>query len=419
MLKFSFLGGAQEVGKSLIRMEFNGKSVILDAGVKLSEPVEYPHTPKSVDALILTHAHMDHSGMIPALHKKQSFPVYGTELTFEISHILQRDFVNVGKLKREKVPYSEKDIDRMITSEIITDYGRKVKLFGNIEFEFFDAGHIPGSASVLLDADGRKIFYTGDINTGDTRLQNGTILPEHADIVITESTYGDRSHPDRKKTENAFLDKVKEVTDRGNVALVPVFAVGRTQETLLILQDANLNVPVYLDGMGKTITRLTMQYSGCVRDAEKLHAAASSAIWVENERARRDICDEPCVIVTSAGMLDGGPVLSYLHKIRKNKGDCVLLTGYQTEDSNGRLLLDKGYVVDAMRRKKIKIECEVHQFDFSAHADREGLESIVKRLNPEHVICVHGDAEVCEEFAEGLHDYKTYVPKIGGNIAIE
>ncbi|RLI95340.1 MAG: MBL fold metallo-hydrolase [Candidatus Altiarchaeales archaeon] len=416
-IKFSFHGGAREVGRSCIQIEFENFSLMLDCGVKLRQDDGCPVLPEHTDALILSHAHLDHSGMVPALYRKNRLPIYSTDITFEISHMLQRDSVKINKLRREKEIYTNNDINEMRKSEICVNYGEKVKLRKNISFEMIDAGHIPGSASILIEMDDLKILYTGDIKTVDTYLQRGARVPR-ADILIIESTYGNKIHPNRKELEREFIDVVDETLRRKGIAVIAAFAVGRTQEVLMMLR--NLSYPIYLDGMGQDITRIFMQYPKYLRNPELLKESARTARWITNNEERRKAILKPSIIVTTAGMLNGGPILRYIQKLKNDKKSSVILTGYQVEGTNGRLLMENGYIVDESNNKKISVKMEKHQFDFSAHAGRNSLERIARDVNPEIAFVVHGDQEPATELGKFLTTIceKVYVPEVGDVIEI-
>lgn len=413
---FRFYGGAREVGRSCILLEHNGYRVLMDCGIKLN-PLGYPRLPDHVDSMLLSHAHLDHSGMVPALYKRDGPPVYATDLTFEISHLLQRDSIKINKLRKERFVYSSREMRRMQGAEVDLGYGERRGLTDEISFNLFDAGHIPGSASTLLQVGGQRVLYTGDIQVNDSRLLKGATDIPQADVLLIEGTYGDRIHPDRKEMEKAFLDMVDETLSRGGNVLVPAFAVGRSQEMLLILDK--IDYPVYLDGMSKTVTSLFLQYSGYLRDAAGLQDAANRARWVVNNSERKKAVSKPSVVVTTSGMLSGGPIMQYLHYLHGDEKSSILLTGFQVEGTNGRLLMDEGYVVDPWGNKKLRVDMMKHQFDFSAHAGRRSLEKIVERVNPEVVIVVHGDESVCLSFAEWLRESKeTYVPSIGDEVRV-
>lgn len=405
-----------EVGRSSIMIEHNGYSLMLDCGIRV-ETMECPAQPDHVDSLVLSHAHLDHSGMIPAIYKNHRIPIYSTDMTFEISQILQKDSIKIAKLRKQSLIYSDIDVANVQDSGINIRYRNERKLNDEISFEFYDAGHIPGSASILLNISGKKVLYTGDIKTKETYLQKGAEIP-NAEILITESTYGDRIHPNRVELEKEFRDKITETLNRRGIALVPAFAVGRSQEILMILRD--IGYPVYLDGLAKDITRIFLEYPEYIRDPKLLQDSANSAIWIEHNGERNEILNKPCIIVTTAGMLNGGPILYYLQRLHRNRNNGIFLTGYQVKGTNGRLLMDEGYVIDPLDNSRIRVNMEKHQFDFSAHAGRNSLERIAKRVNPEIVIVVHGDPESCLSFGEWLKGRvdEVYIPYVGNSIEL-
>ena len=414
--KFTFYGGAQEVGRSSILMDVNKYAVMMDCGLKIN-PMQYPQLPDHVDSMILSHAHLDHSGMIPALYKKNGLSLYATDLTFEIAHILQRDSVKINRIKQESLIYSEGDIRKMQGAEIDVPYGKTQRLTDDISFELIDAGHIPGSSCVLLDVCGKKVLYTGDIKLTDTHLLKGANVPK-ADILITESTYGDRVHDNRKETEKDFIRTIEETLSRGGTALIPAFAVGRSQEILMMLKD--FDEPVYLDGMSKAVTRLFLEYADYLKDPELFTEVAKKVNWVEHRGDRSRALSEPSIIVTTAGMLSGGPIMHYLGRLHKDSASSILLTGYQVEGTNGRLMMEEGYLIDPYKEKKLVVDMEKYRFDFSAHAGRHSLEKMVKKVNPDAAIVVHGDLSATESLGGWLSERcDAHVPKVGDSVTID
>jgi putative mRNA 3-end processing factor len=417
MVEFTLLGGAREVGKSSILVETDGVSLILDSGIKLTEPPTYPLPVEDASALILSHSHLDHCGNIPALYRQKPMPMYLTAVTQELSHMLQHDSLKIDKLKGYPLRYSDKDVDKMASNEIKAEYNKEYSIHGETSLTLYNAGHIPGSAGVMLETDGRKIFYTGDTKASETRLQPKAEYPEKADIVICESTYGDRNHPDRRDVESEFLAEVESTLDRGGIALIPAFAIGRAQEILLVLRD--MDYDVYLDGMAKKASQIILKHSDSVKNPDLLHEVVSNSSWVKSRQQRKQILKEPCIIVTTAGMLEGGPVVDYLGRLHRDSNSSIILTGFQVEDCNGRLLLDKGFIVDEVSGRKFKVNMNVSQYDFSAHSDQGELVKTVRDMNPQEVILVHGDPESCDALAQELSEFNVHVPELGESINIE
>ncbi|MBD3260451.1 MAG: MBL fold metallo-hydrolase [Candidatus Altiarchaeales archaeon] len=405
------------MGKSSVQIRSGDLNIICDAGIKLDEPPTHPLDPGKIDALFLSHSHLDHCGYIPGFFARQKFPLYLTKPAAEVSHMLQMDSLKIDRLKGYKTSYSESDVERLSASEIPVGYGEKKRFHGKMDFTFLDAGHIPGSAGILFELEGKKVFYTGDTNAHKTRLLNEAQYPEEVDVLICESTYGGRLHPPRGIVEKKFLEDVKDTLERGGIALVPAFAVGRAQEVLMVLRD--LMEPIYLDGMARKAAHMMLKYPEFLANPKQLEEAVSNAYMVEGRRMRREIVRQgPAVIVTTAGMLEGGPVLDYLGRLHNDPNSSIILTGYQVEDTNGRLLIEKGFVVDEESRKRFKVDMNISQYDFSAHSDHNSLVESTKKMNPEHVVLVHGDLEAENALKQDLDGFKVHTPKIGDVLGV-
>jgi len=405
-----------EVGKSSVLMQTDGLDIVFDCGLKLTDPPTAPLPVEGVNALFLSHAHLDHCGNIPALHRENRMPVYGTSVTFELSHMLQEDTIKIDKLRGYPLKYTEKDIARMTQGEIHVQQGREYRFHNKIDFTYIDAGHIPGSAGILVATEGKNVFYTGDTHSTETRLMQKAQYPDHADIVISESTYGNRLHPDRREVERQFLSEVDEVMERGGTALIPVFAIGRTQEILLLLNETEW--PIYLDGMARRASQTILRYPDTIKNHTLLQEAVNNTVWVKNRRQRKKICAEPAVIVTTAGMLEGGPVLDYLSYLHKDPNSNIILTGYQVEDTNGHILVEKGYILDEDTGQKFQVDMNVSQYDFSAHSDKNELVRTIKDMNPEEIILMHGDPESVEELRGEFGEKNVHTPGLGDAIEL-
>jgi putative mRNA 3-end processing factor len=254
--------------------------------------------------------------------------------------------------------------------------------------------------------------YSGDIHTINTKLV-GPARPVDCENLFVEGTYGGRVHPPRKELEESFLDKVAEVTDRGGRVLIPCFATGRTQEMMVMLR--NTGYDMWVDGMGRSISRLYMNYPEYLLDHKKFKSAKRVFQEVRNP-SMRSLSSKGEVIVTTGGMLDGGPVLGYLRDFGKNPKNAVLLVGYQAEDTNGRMLLENGSVM--MDGEPVKIACEVQKYEFSAHADHEQILEFVRRCDPTNVIFMHSDTrELLESDLRG--DYNVILPKLGEEFTLD
>lgn len=425
-MKVKFLGGCNEVGRSAILVD---NEIIMDYGLRPSDPPEIPLRSDSISpkSVIVSHAHLDHSGMVPSLMAGGGMApeIYMTSVTGDLTRLLGRDTIKVGKEQGFNF-FSEADIRKMEEHTHPVAYGDRIALDGSLggdyELELCNAGHIPGSSSVYLKKESEDIslFYTGDIKTGETRLMKSASTSDFptSDILFIESTYYGREHRNRKELEREFIDSITETLDSGGNAIVPCFAVGRTQEIVMILHSYGLTP--YVDGMGLSVFSLFKNHPSFLKNAKALNAAFSDAQFVNSKR-RKKALSEPSVIVTTAGMLNGGPVLYYLKKMHGDRRSKVLLTGYQIEGTNGRRLVEEGCVdVDG---EIVKVNAGTEQYDFSAHAGDSELKALVSRFcrnGTEVVFMVHG--EQTKEFAAWAVDNlgcDAIAPKNGEEFVIE
>jgi putative mRNA 3-end processing factor len=412
-----FFGGAQEVGRSAIL--FKGeKSFMLDYGVKLDHKTEYPVSLPSIDACVVSHAHLDHSGFLPAIYDEQLVPTFGTPPTLELSKLLLEDSLNIAKKERTQPKFHKRQI-RTLENRFISMNYQQTQRFGDYEITLHDAGHITGSAITLIEnknaGENKRLVYTGDFKLHEQLLHGGAEVVK-SDVLVIESTYATRHHPDREELTKNFINEINETLERGGTALVPVFAVGRSQEILAILEKHGLGGATYIDGMARSATKIATGHPKFIKNADLLSKAINEANWIDEANERKGALDGPSVILTTAGMLNGGPVLHYITKLNKNSK--IFLTGYQVEGTNGRRLLEgKSIIVDDM---EVKIQTPVSFYDFSAHAGMNELYEYVNRSSPHTVVCVHGDKENTEAFAETLRGegFDAYAPKVGDTIRL-
>ncbi len=417
------LGGGGEVGGNAFLIQNKSTNVMLDYGVKIQpEPPTYPISPRRrIDAIILSHSHLDHCGGIPALYTKSArgnYPTFFTnEVTLETTKLLIKDSMKISKLEQYPMPFNEYDVKAMVSSAQTMSYRHKFDL-GSFKCEFYDAGHIPGSvATLLMDKDtGKRIFYTGDIGYKDTHLLKGCNLPNKVDTLILESTYAKKDHPPRQKEEERFIQELEETLANNEKALIPVFAVGRSQEVLLTLEKyAN---KAALDGMAKAASDIILQYPNYIREPERLRRILDKVMWVQNQNDRKHVLDKIPIIVSTAGMLSGGPMVYYLKELKSNPNVHLMFTGFLVEDSPGRNLIKTS--VYENDEEKFHFQGRMSQYDFSGHAGHHELLKIIEKTQPSKVICIHGDhtKEFAAEIRQRYKNIETIAPKNGETVKI-
>ncbi len=409
-MEIRFLGGAGEVGRSAILVD---DSLLLDYGMKTTTPPQFPVSSVEPAAVVASHGHLDHVGTIPSLLSgDRRPPVHWTPPTRELAFTLARDTLKLQGGTYD-CPFTGVDIERMTQVSETHGYREPFEAAGH-EVTFFDAGHIPGSAHVLVDDGETRLLYTGDFHTDEQRLVAGTTDRPDADVVICESTYSDVEHEDRETVERRFAESVRTTLWEGGTVVVPAFAIGRTQEMLMVCEA--YDIPCYVDGMGKQVTEMVRRHPAFVRDADALGRAKSHARFVTGrDGQRRRVADQNVAIVTTSGMLSGGPAMSYIPEIRRNPTNKITLTGYQVAGTPGRELLETGSAEIDGRR--MPISAGVESYDFSAHADRDGLYSLLGSYRDATVLVNHGDR--CADFADELtqNGYRATAPAVGETVS--
>ena len=419
MARIRVLGSGKEVGRAALLVESKGRGLLMDYGVNFDDmdrPIFPGHVrPRDLEAVILTHSHLDHIGAAPSLFISMMPRLLATPLTLDVSRLLLLDMI---KLNGPYLPYDETSVDDMLANAETVDYEQEVDA-GPFTVRFLDSGHIPGSASVLVEVEGRRILYTSDINNIYTKLVGPARLDGvKADIVIIESTYGDSNHPPRVETEDRFYRSVREVVEAGGTVLVPAFSVSRGQEIMAILAERGMEYPVWVDGMIRQVTDLYLAHGKYVRLRELLERAAEEFRFVRGWQDRRRAFKKPGVIIASAGMLKGGPSLYYLKKMAGSDRNAVFLVSFQAPGTPGRSIVEQGVFGD----DEIPVKARVEWFDFSSHIDQRGILEILSGLNGvEKVVLVHGDPHAQEILAKTIVDrldLDVEIPESGATVEV-
>jgi len=396
-LQVGFLGGAREVGRMGIHVKTAKTQVVIDYGVMLDREPGFPmHVPpKDLDAVILTHSHLDHSGAIPIFYINDKKPLYTNQLNLELTQVLIQDFIHLSSYY---LPFEYLELKSMMKNSHHLDFGQHEQV-GDMKVSLYNAGHTPGSAQVLIDGDGKKILYTGDFNTEDSKLLKGAAMDyKDLDAIIIESTYANEDHTPRPELEKDFVDTATEVVERGGTVLIPAFGVGRAQEIASVLTANHFEYPIVFDGMAREASRIILKHKEFLRDPKQFANTMNTVEWVEGWRDRRRALKNPSVIISPAGMLKGGPSQFYLSKVGKKANNAIFLVSYQIPGTPGRQLMEKG--VTTIDGKVKKVKARFKHFDFSSHCGTTMLKESLKKLGGKpKVFVVHGAEGNCELLA--------------------
>jgi hypothetical protein len=369
-------------------------------------------------------------GFVPFLYKYGfEGPVYCTPPTRDLAALLQLDYVDIAEREDKPLPYDKKDIKNFIQHVITLDYGDVTDISPDVRITFHNAGHILGSAitHVHIGEGLYNLVYTGDIKFDRTRLFSPAVYSfPRLETLILESTYGgaDDIQPNRPDAEKEFIKIVMDTVKRGGKTIVPVFSVGRAQEIMILLEDCKRKgifdgAPVYLDGMIWESTAIHTAYPEYLcpdlRD-QILHQGlnpflSDMFVRVANSDQRKQVIEgESSVILATAGMMTGGPVIEYFKTLAPDPRNSLIFVGYQSEGSLGRKI-QKGWREVPLRgaggrAEEVKVNMSIHTVDgFSGHSDRAQLLNYVRRINPkpERVICCHGEDTKCMDLASTIH----------------
>lgn len=444
MVKITTFGAAQEIGRSAILVEDKDTKVLLDCGLKIrpkmptAKPIGLDEHVSDLNGILVSHAHFDHTGYLPGVVRLgYEGPIHMTHPTRDICRILFRDHL---KIEGERHWSEENLYDTLYQTELYY-YNEKFHVADGVTAEFYDAGHILGSASILLDWKGKLIFYTGDINTFETPYHDSNKYPTVDDVslVISEATNGLRDLPDREFPNNDIIDAIYKTYSKGGITIIPTFALGRGQEIEAILAQEfdDQEFTIYLDGMLLKMNDIYRRYFHEYWVSKKiLNWCRDRRIAVPydlrnfipiNKNLAEDINafrnmivneNRPNIIISTSGMLEGGPIHSYLHYGADKAENLIAITGYQVEGTLGREILDGERKVKLFRWDdkggiNLNIKAEVQQFRFSGHAQRNELLKMIRAINSKNIVFVHGLKESASALKNELGDkYRIYIPEI-------
>jgi len=436
-VRVTMLGCCREVGRAAFLLSTPESKVLIDCGEKpdnSSNNAPYLYVPEihplsQLDAVVLTHAHLDHCALIPLLYKYgYDGPVYSTPPTRDLSAMLQLDYLDVVSKEDRKIPYSSNEVKSYIKHSITLNYGSVTDIAPDIKLTFHNAGHILGSAIAHFHVgDGLyNIAFTGDFNYSKSRLFNpATNQFPRLEAIFMESTYGGSGdiQPARAEAEEKLYETISSVISRGGKVIIPAFAVGRSQEVMLALEEGIRKekipaVKIYLDGMIREATAIHTTYPEYLNSElrnqifkEGLNPfLADCFVSVDSSDLREKVMNgDPCVIITTSGMLNGGPVMEYLSGLASDERNALVFVGYQAEGTMGRRIQKGWREIPIGRRGTIVINLEIVTIDgFSGHSDRRQLINYIGHVQPkpEKIFTIHGDENNTIDLASSL--YKRY-----------
>ncbi|MGK7875002.1 MAG: MBL fold metallo-hydrolase [Xenococcaceae cyanobacterium] len=436
------LGAARGIGASCFQIQIGPYEVVLDCGTR---PKGYDPLPaldylENPDLLLISHSHQDHLGAVPVFHSRYpGAKMICTHGTREIAHIMLSDGLKLQQLNEDSPQlFSEGDLERTLFRLETYPVGVDFEPLPGLTIRFINAGHILGAACIYLRYGERTLIYTGDFHTTNSRTTTGLRLADlpEADILITESTYGADLHPARKTQETALIEAVASVVKEGGNVLIPAFALGRAQEILLALRTSalfhKLNVPVYVDGLVRAVTDVFEDNLGLLPDSMQNFAKQSGKepffdstgtppiIPIQKKRERPLAIAKPSIIVASSGMLVGGPSVYYAGVLLERENAAIFISGYTDEESPGRLLqnLKTGDKIE-LDGHEITVKAQIKRFNLSAHADKAGLGQVINKVNPKHLVLIHGCGDALHELArsgENRSKYYIHIPSVGERI---
>jgi|TARA_B100001142_G_scaffold110633_1_gene112635 hypothetical protein len=451
-VRVTALGSYREVGRAMHLVTTNESKILIDCGAKpttnRNETQPFFSAPEllpldNLDAIVITHAHVDHIGMLPVLFKYgYRGPVYCTPPTRDLMTLLQIDYIKVAQAEGNDPPYSKADIQECIKHTVDIEWGDKTDIAPDVKITLENAGHILGSSSVYTQiGEGNsehKLLFSGDIKYEKSWLFDAaTVRFPKVDTLVIESTYGGPQNiqPTRQQASHELQDLIIDTLNRGGKIFSPVFAVGRSQEVMIAIDELFKSgkvkpVTVWLDGMISEATAIHSSHPNFLnRELRKQLLKGGdqnpfNSSWfkqVESHKQRESILldTNSCIVLATSGMMTGGPIVEYFKHWAPEPGNTLCFVGYQASGTLGRRLQDGHAQVPLMDRGQtlmIEVNCNMVIIDgFSGHSDRNQLMDYVSALHPtpRKIICHHGDPQTCNAFRQGLREkfkVQTYAP---------
>jgi len=436
-IRISFLGGGRQVGRSCIFLQTPESRVLIDCGIDVaSDNAAYPmlEAPEfninELDAIIVTHSHVDHSGFVPWLFKMgYRGPVYCTAPTRDVMSLLQLDMIKIARAERKDPLYTSDDVKEMVKHTICLEYEEVTDITPDVRLTLYNSGHILGASMAHLHIGNglHNFVYTGDLKFGKTMLLEpaATRFPR-VETLMVEATYGGKSNvmPSERDQTEELKKIILETIKRGGKVLMPVLGSGRAQEIMVMIESMVRRgelgeIPVYIDGMVWDITAIHTAYpeflNSMVRKLifHKDQNPFLSPIFkrVGSQKERKQLIEEkgPCVILATSGMLVGGPSVEYLRNFADNPKNSLVFSCYQGEGSLGRRVQNGEREImfksGSSATEVCQIKMEVHRIEITNHSDRKQLMAFVQKCQPrpKKVIVNHGEDSRCLDLASSIH----------------
>ncbi|MFH1317170.1 MAG: beta-CASP ribonuclease aCPSF1 [Candidatus Woesearchaeota archaeon] len=436
-VRMTFLGGARQVGRSSLLMQTQESRVLLDCGVDVTknDSSGYPHLDipefniNELDAVIVSHSHIDHTGFLPYLFKYgYRGPVYCTAPTRDVMSLLLLDFIKIMHQDRKEPLFEVDDVKEMVKHTVTLQFEEVTDITPDLRITLYNSGHILGAAMIHIHIGNglHNLLYTGDIKYAKTNLLDpaATVFPR-LETMIIEATYGGKENlmPNIKEEDTSLRQIIIETIKRGGKVLMPVLGSGKAQEVMMIVANLVKNkeideVPVFIDGMVWDVTAIHTAYPEFLNSSVRkqiFHKDNNPFLMeifkrVGSQKERKQIIEEtgPCVIMATSGMLQGGPSVEYLKQLGDNPKNSLVLTCYQGEGSLGRKIENGEKEItfkDGQREETLILKIEYHKLVISNHSDRKELMSFISRCQPrpKKVIVNHGENSRCLDLSSSIH----------------